>query len=175
MTASASLHQYPAPLRAVFQWFNPSCRQLRWQCKTARNIIEPIFAEKLQERQALREKRLDTNAKSLDAFNMMLDMAEHKGVANYDAAAGQLMLSFAAIHTTTETLGRCLIRLCEYPEVQQPLREEIISVLKEEGWNKTAFPKLMLMDSFMKEVTRHFTMGVSKSKIPLPRNLTIHS
>ncbi|KAF7192020.1 Cytochrome P450 monooxygenase [Pseudocercospora fuligena] len=175
--AGQALHRYPTILRPFVQWWLPECVELRREAKLARKIVGPVFARKLEERQA--QASSDHKQKTTDSLTMMLDVAERRGIANYDAAAGQLLLSIAAIHSTTETVGRCLIRLCQYPDVVQPLRDEIITILKEEGWAKTTLYKLGLLDSFIKEVSRHFTfsniaMGrVAKKRITFSDGTTI--
>ena len=60
----------------------------------------------------------------------------------------------AAIHTTTETTCQALLDICEYPDVADELRKEIVEVLSAEGWAKTSLYKLKLMDSFLKESQR---------------------
>ena len=72
----------------------------------------------------------------------------------YDHCAAQLSLSLASIHTTTEILSQAIVQLCDTPEVVQPLREEVISVLREVGWSRTTFSKMRLLDSFLKETLR---------------------
>ena len=60
--------------------------------------------------------------------------------------------------------SRCLVKLCEHPSLIPELREEMITVLKSDGWAKTSLYKMQLLDSFLKEVSRtsrmaHATMG----------------
>nr|A0A455LM27.1 RecName: Full=Cytochrome P450 monooxygenase atnM; AltName: Full=Arthripenoid biosynthesis cluster protein M [Arthrinium sp.]AYO60886.1 cytochrome P450 monooxygenase AtnM [Arthrinium sp.] len=47
-----------------------------------------------------------------------------------------------------------LYDLCSYPEYIEPLRDELVTVLKESGMTKAGLFKLKLMDSFMKESQR---------------------
>jgi DNA-binding SARP family transcriptional activator len=51
-------------------------------------------------------------------------------------------------------LCHILHNLLTRPEYEQPIREEIIAVIKEEGWSKTAMGKLRKLDSFIKESLR---------------------
>lgn len=71
-----------------------------------------------------------------------------------DYVKHQLGLSMAAIHTTSEGLTQAMLDLCSHLEYIQPLREEVIKVVSEEGWSKTALYKLKFMDSFLKESQR---------------------
>lgn len=81
-----------------------------------------------------------------------------------------------------------IIQICQNPEVLQPLREEIITVLKEEGCeyalallapakavlilrvregSKVSLYKMKLLDSFMKETQRlQASHGNGSSVIP---------
>ncbi|OHX00762.1 cytochrome p450 [Colletotrichum incanum] len=79
-----------------------------------------------------------------------------------DYVAAQLSLTMAAIHTTTEVTCQAIFDIIDHPEVLQPLRQEIIEVISKHGWAKTTLYHLKLMDSFLKESTRH-----------RPRNLAV--
>ena len=56
---------------------------------------------------------------------------------------------------------RCLVKLCEYPEIVPLLRTEMITVLRAEGWAKPSLYKMRLLDSFLKEVSRVSRMGLT--------------
>ncbi|OAQ97573.1 hypothetical protein LLEC1_01206 [Akanthomyces lecanii] len=66
----------------------------------------------------------------------------------------QLALSLAAIHTTTDLLSETLLRIAKNPDIIPALREEIISVYRSDGWEKTALYKMKLLDSTIKETQR---------------------
>jgi cytochrome P450 len=100
-----------------------------------------------------------------DTIAWMLDLqAKTPGAkdGDVDFVAAQLMLSLAAISTTSEVQTHAVFELCEHPEFVAPLREEIISVVREEEaagrkksvWSKNMLFKLKFMDSFLKEVLR---------------------
>ena len=72
----------------------------------------------------------------------------------YNQAAMQLALSVVAIHTTSDMITQIVFDLCGRETLIQELRQEIISVISQEGWKKTALYKLQLMDSFLKESQR---------------------
>lgn len=114
-------------------------------------------------RKAVVDEALKTGQKppkSADTIGWMHEISRGRRV-NY--VHGQLFLSFAAIHTTTETITGCLFDISYYPHIVQPLREEIIEVLGVDGWSRTALHKLKLMDSFMKESQRRHAIGTSES------------
>ncbi|KAJ5134986.1 hypothetical protein N7526_006351 [Penicillium atrosanguineum] len=67
-----------------------------------------------------------------------------------------LAISFAVIRISSSVPTHLLYDLCAQPEYIAPLREEIESVLREEGslFTKGALNKLFKLDSFMKESQR---------------------
>jgi cytochrome P450 len=83
-------------------------------------------------------------------------------------AKNQLTLTFAAIHTTTMNTTNILYTLATTPEYIGPLREEIQRVLSEnDGQLSTrALQQMEKLDSYMKEVNRVYTPGLSKSPCP---------
>lgn len=68
----------------------------------------------------------------------------------------QLLLSMAAIHTTTISVVAIMYELAARPEYIEPLREEMVNAIEEDGGvlKKTTLNKLMKLDSFMKESAR---------------------
>ncbi|EEU38661.1 uncharacterized protein NECHADRAFT_95128 [Fusarium vanettenii 77-13-4] len=156
-SAAAELRQWPFFLRPFVYWFLPLCRKLRQEVKDADALIMPEVnrrKEAVLKAQASGEKPPRTS----DTIGWMFEISRGRDV-NY--VYGQLFLSFAAIHTTTETITGCVLDISSYPEIVQPLREEIISVIGEHGWAKTSLYKLKLMDSFMKESQRRHYMGMT--------------
>jgi hypothetical protein len=62
--------------------------------------------------------------------------------------------------TSYQTFTHALFHLAANPEYAEILREEAISVIKQEdGWTKTAMRKLEKADSFLRESAR--TNGIS--------------
>ncbi|KAF8186872.1 cytochrome P450 [Mycena galopus ATCC 62051] len=70
-----------------------------------------------------------------------------------------LNVNFGALHTTTQGLLHALYTLAANLQYVQPLREEIESVLRSEGWTKAAMGKLVKLDSFLKESFRFVPGG----------------
>ncbi|KAK7695491.1 hypothetical protein QCA50_000127 [Cerrena zonata] len=60
----------------------------------------------------------------------------------------------AAIHTTSQSFTFALYRLAANPEWILRMREEVESVVKAEGWTKSAMQKMHHVDSFLKECQR---------------------
>lgn len=157
-SAAAELRQWPSFLRPFVYRFLPKCQNLQKQVKDANSLITP----EVERRQAgVRQAHAAgvKPPKSSDTIGWMYEISRGRDI-NY--VHGQLFLSFAAIHTTTETITGCLLDIASYPEIVEPLRKEIIEVIGENRWEKTSLYKLKLMDSFMKESQRRHSMGISE-------------
>lgn len=160
--AARELRFWPTLLRPFIANFLPSCRKIQQQIQQARDIIEPV----LEERRKAKEAEASTGApreRYVDAMQWMEDSA--KG-APYDPAVAQLSFSLAAIHTTSDMLNQVLVDLCGKDKLIQELREEIISVITQDGWKKTTLYKLKLMDSVLKESQRLKPISIGKWQSP---------
>ena len=73
---------------------------------------------------------------------------------DYDPAISQLMMSFSSIHTSADLVMQVILDLAQHPDLIEPLRNELSTVLGEQGWRKTSLYKLKLMDSVIKESQR---------------------
>lgn len=168
--AAQSLRVYPRYLRKLVHWFQPECRQLRAQLDEAREIIALVIEERHQARKTAAEA-----GQSIPEYNDAIDWADQeaglKGSSRYDPAVFQLILSVAAIHTTTDLTSQVILDLAQHPEFIQPLREEISSVLSAEGWKKTALYNLKLLDSCIKESQR--MKPINASKLPAQASFNV--
>lgn len=156
--ASNLLRLCPDLLRPILYWFIPTCTRLRREVRDSRRLIMP----EVEKRIASAQKALEAGGplpKTSDTIGWMMEVSKGRRV---DYVAGQLSLTMAAIHTTSESTVRSILRLCEHPELVEPLRTEMISVLQQEGWSKTSLYKLRLLDSFLKEVQRLDGLSTSK-------------
>ncbi|KAJ5772737.1 hypothetical protein N7457_007633 [Penicillium paradoxum] len=148
--ATEQLRQWPKPLRPLVNWVLPSCRMIRSDMKQALALITPI----LNERRANRAAALaadEAPTQYNDAIDWMEDVAKGRP---YNPAISQLLLSMAAIHTSADMLTQILFDLASQPDIIKALREEIITVTRENGWSKISLYKLVLMDSTIKESQR---------------------
>lgn len=164
--AAMELRMFPKRLRLLAHWFLPSCRQVRALRKEAMDLITPIAEDRRREKAAPGSALQYNDA--LEWFEQVFDGDE------YNAASFQLALSTAAVHSTADLLTQVLFDLIEHPDLVDNLRKEIVSVISETGWKKTAMFKLRLMDSVLKEsqrlkpaITRKYPrFGVSR-QLPL--------
>ncbi|PGH12056.1 hypothetical protein AJ80_06875 [Polytolypa hystricis UAMH7299] len=148
--AAEELRLWPKFTRPWVAGFLSSVQKIRADLKEARRIIIPVLEKRKAEKQAaLKEGK--TPERYTDAMEWMEECAKGR---SYDAPVAQLSLSVAAIHTTSDMITQVLYDLCGRDELVDALREEIITVVREEGWKKTTLYKLKLMDSVLKESQR---------------------
>lgn len=123
----------------------------------ARRVIQPV----LEKRRAL---KAEAKARGEDLqFNDAIDWFDRADGGNeVDQAMSQLILSVAAIHTTSDLTSQTLIEIMKHPEIIEPLRQEIVSVLETDGWAKTALYKMKLLDSVIKESQRIKPIAISE-------------
>ncbi|KAJ5028309.1 cytochrome P450 [Bipolaris maydis] len=148
--AAFMLTPVPLSLRFLVAMFSKQCGVVRRQLRRAQELIRPV----IEERRLLKEQARK-EGKPIPKFNDAIEWGEQecKGIS-YDPASLQLSLSVAAIHTTSDLLSKLLILLAREPELIEPLREEIITVLKRDGWSKNSLFNMKLVDSAMKEAQR---------------------
>lgn len=84
----------------------------------------------------------------------------------YDPVLMQLLLSAAAIHTSTDLLSQTIGDLAQNQDFIDPLRKEIAQCLSDGGWKKTTLYQMKLLDSCVKESQRMKPVALRKS----PRN-----
>ena len=159
MGASRALRLWPSILAPFIYRFIPACRALRAQGLAARRIID---GEIKRRRVKWEEDRKNGKpvTKTADSLGWMQELSHGKP---FDLSGGQLSLTFAAIHTTSDLLTKVMYKLCEHPEYIQPLRDEMVSVLSKEGWKKTSLYQMKLLDSTLKETQRVEPPSFSKS------------
>lgn len=134
-------------------------RQLRRREKEATEFLEPLVQERVE------AQKKDPNWQPPDdMMQWMLNRSKGLSSVKYIAKM-QLGLTFAAIHTTSMTATNILYTLAATPEYVEPLREEIRTVMADNGGLITsrALQQLLKLDSYMKEVIRCYPPGVSKS------------
>ncbi|KAJ3480754.1 hypothetical protein NLI96_g8123 [Meripilus lineatus] len=66
-----------------------------------------------------------------------------------------ITMNFATIHATAMSFAHALYRLAANPQYIKPLREEVEMVIEEQGWTKSALPRMRRLDSFLRECQRY--------------------
>jgi hypothetical protein len=135
----------------------------------AREAIQPV----IQERMRLKAKATGEQApKFNDAISWFEDAAN---AASFDPQIVQLSLSTVAVHTTTDLLSQTLADIVMHPQIIEPLRKEIISVLSEdEGLKTTSLGKMKLLDSCIKESQRLKPLSMGKETKHLCYYIRVH-
>ncbi|KAL1955895.1 hypothetical protein VTO42DRAFT_7968 [Malbranchea cinnamomea] len=167
--AAQDLRLWPRPTRWIVAPFLASYRKIQQELDEARAIITPV----LEERRAAKEAVIRAGNKPPRYNDAMQWMEECAKGRPYDPAIAQLGFSLAAIHTTSDMLTQVLLDLCERQELIQELRREVITVLQEEGWKKTALYKLKLMDSTLKESQRLKPIAIGTMRRLTEKDITL--
>ncbi|KAF5560548.1 ent-kaur-16-ene synthase [Fusarium napiforme] len=141
-------------IRPLAHWFLPECKKLRQERKDAIDIITPL----IERRRELRRAAIAAG-QPLPVFHDAIDWSEQEAEAagtgaSFDPVILQLTLSLLSIHTTYDLLQQTMIDLGRHPEYIEPLRKEVVQLLREEGWKKTTLFKMKLLDSAIKESQR---------------------
>nr|L7WRY5.1 RecName: Full=Cytochrome P450 monooxygenase notH'; AltName: Full=Notoamide biosynthesis cluster protein H' [Aspergillus versicolor]AGC83579.1 P450 monooxygenase [Aspergillus versicolor] len=142
LTAVVAVQKWGAVLHPIVHWFLPSCRRLRAQNKRARELLQP-------ELDRIKESPLED-----ETFTSLAWIHGYGQGYIYDPGLAQLRLSAVANHTTSDMMTKTLIRICENPELIQPLREEAIEAVRGGGLRVAALQKMFLMESVMQESQR---------------------
>ncbi|SJL13071.1 uncharacterized protein ARMOST_16508 [Armillaria ostoyae] len=98
----------------------------------------------------------DWPGKPNDLVSWLLDIdyGDGKRRSVKDHCSRVLLLNTAAIHTTSMTFATALYALASHPEYAETLRDEVESIINEEGCTKAAMGKMNQLDSFVKEAQR---------------------
>ncbi|KIK72385.1 hypothetical protein PAXRUDRAFT_22046 [Paxillus rubicundulus Ve08.2h10] len=113
--------------------------------------LGPIIEER---RKYLEEYGEDWADKPNDFLSWLMDTPEGSKSSIKDLTLRILFVTFAAIHTSSNSFTQALYNLAANPQYIQPLREEVESVIKVGGWSKAALAKMRKVDSFLKESQR---------------------
>lgn len=101
-----------------------------------------------------------------DFLQWMMDESDEFDGQPHKLAHRLLILTLAAVHTTSMAATQTLFDLCVHPEYMEPLREEISQAVQEDGaFTKQTLTKLRKLDSFMRESQR---LNPPSLRIPLP-------
>lgn len=147
--AGSELRTWPDFLRPVVHWFLPSCQKARALLNPPRQILKPV----VEKRKELKAEAL-AKGKPPPVFDDAMTWFEMEYGPNHDPAIAQIQLSSVAIDSTSDLLQDVMQQIARHPEIMQPLRDEIVEVLGNQGLLKTSLYNLKLMDSVIKEAQR---------------------
>ncbi|CAK5271097.1 unnamed protein product [Mycena citricolor] len=89
-----------------------------------------------------------------DLISWLLELAGPEGRHPEPIIARIMSVNMAAIHTSSMALTHAIFDLTTYPEYLEPMREEAESVVRAEGWTKSALSSMHKIDSFIRETQR---------------------
>ncbi|KAI1758310.1 cytochrome P450 monooxygenase [Xylaria castorea] len=147
-----ALSKYPVNLRPYIGRLFPECRRVNDYFGRSRKVMDPL----LKKRREMKQAALAAGQPA-PVFNDALEWIEQESKAlnsGYDPVEFQLILSTVAISTTADLLQITLVELIQHPESMQAVRDEIIHVLRQEGWKKSSLYNMKLLDSVIKETQR---------------------
>lgn len=166
------LRLWPESVRFIVHWFLPSCKRTRALVRTVQRHVTTV----IQKRQRLRDSKQKGEAGENTEFNDVVEWLDKAASGSpYNPVSAQLVLSVVGIHTTSDLLCQTLIDLAQHPDMVQALRQEMVEVLRDDGWQKTSLHKLKLMDSVIKESQRLKPTSIGKNDpvlISVPSMLT---
>lgn len=144
------LRMLPTLVRPVVARLLPSYWRIYSNLAAGRRLLGPIIQER---RQAAAN---DVSwQKPNDFLQWLIDGARPDEGSVADLVHRQLLVSLGSIHTTSMMCSHFFFDLCAHPEYLEPLRKEIITVLREDGgFKKSTLNKLRKLDSFLRESQR---------------------
>ncbi|OJJ39637.1 hypothetical protein ASPWEDRAFT_49568 [Aspergillus wentii DTO 134E9] len=165
-----ALRFFPRFLRPVIAPLLPFKHHLNKNVETARRIVGQI----VRERRTLQAERPMQYTKPMDILQWMMDLATGDETSPEDLAQRMLILSVTSIHTTTLTMTQPIYDLCAHPEFWDPLRQEVVDVLRAHGgWTKGTLSDLRKMDSLLKESQRFGPVFLLTFNRILPKPITL--
>ncbi|KAF9477848.1 cytochrome P450 [Pholiota conissans] len=122
------------------------------------NHLQPLVADRLSQQ---RLHGFEWPGKPNDTLMWTMDEAQKSGeeVTAYGMATRLYFLTFAS-DGIAMMLSCALYEVATRPEYIKPLRDEVESVVGQEGWSKDSISKLYKMDSFFREVHRCYDLNI---------------
>lgn len=119
--------------------------------KRAMALLEPTINNRLRQ-----EERYGKNwpGKPNDCISWLLDIAKGYQRTPRDLTIRILHINFAAIQSTSTMFTQALFDLAVRPSYIEALRDEVESVIRDDGLTKLSLHKMRKLDSFIKESQR---------------------
>ncbi|KAK7457145.1 hypothetical protein VKT23_010445 [Stygiomarasmius scandens] len=133
--------------------------------RRAKRHLKPIIEERLRMREQFGK---DWPDKPNDFIQWSMDAEQNAPLSQRtsveDLCIRILASNFASVHTTSLAFTYALYNLASRPELAEPLRKEVQTVVEKEGWSKVGMVQMRLLDSFLKESQR--LNGVGATGLP---------
>ncbi|KAJ7036533.1 cytochrome P450 [Mycena alexandri] len=159
----------PAFLRPTL---GPLIASLNSNMRRAGKHLTPLVAERLKKMEEVGSK--DWPGKPNDLISWLMDSAQGEELTLNALVQRVIFVNFAAIRTSTDTFVHLLFDLAAEPSFVQPLREEVETIVNEEGWTRASVGKMFKIDSFLRESQRMHGIGTQSlgRKIVKPGGFT---
>lgn len=149
------LRLFPMWTHGFLTWFMPSAYKGDAYVERAKTLLVPEIDRR---RKAKANGLVESEDCKHNLLSWMMEIAEAEEGEASALAHLEVVMSLASIHTSQMNAVHCLYDLLAHPEYLEPIREEIRTVVRQEGswmkWEKPAFTKLRKLDSFMRESQR---------------------
>ncbi|TFK48297.1 cytochrome P450 [Heliocybe sulcata] len=118
--------------------------------KTGMRLLKPVLDERVK---ALEDADGDWSSQPNDMLSWLI--ASVPKDETLDTMTRRMLgVNVAAIHTISHTFTHSCYYLAANQQFIGPIRKEVEEVIGADGWTKGAFGKLVLLDSFLREVLR---------------------
>ena len=159
-----TVRKWPEILKPLVMRWSTNLSQTQ---ATARGLLLPILEERVKEEKAARAQGVaKTRDREDDMIQWVMDYASDQELDANKLVYRMLHINVAAVHTSSTTMADVLYAVILFPQYQEELREEIITIFRREGgWSKQTLTFLYKMDSFMTECGR-ITPNASRKSTP---------
>ncbi|KAL7285069.1 hypothetical protein ACG7TL_000160 [Trametes sanguinea] len=120
-------------------------------------ILKPIIEER---KRRMAEYGEDWDDRPSNLLQWIMDEAKIRNESDVTIIERILLMNFAAIHTSSNSITHAIYHVAEHPEYLQTLREEIEPILQEEGWTKAGMAKMWKLDSLLRESQRYNGLNI---------------
>lgn len=150
--AASTVQRWPVNLRPYIGRLVPACRRVRAFYGRSRKLIDPVMEAREAVKRAASQAGQPVPVFN-DALGWLVEESKDRAL-EHDAATFQLIISVVSLNTTTDLLQTVLVDLIQHPEYIEAVREEVVRVLREHGWQKSSLYNMKLLDSVIKESQR---------------------
>ncbi|CAZ83812.1 unnamed protein product [Tuber melanosporum] len=145
----------PKPIRPIYSYVRNLVKDIAEDKRKAESLLAPVIRKRLEE-ESLAKKNGTVFQKPNDMLQWLSDRVDQKHKTTKGLSELQLVLSLAAIHTTSISFLNAIFDLLAHPECIQPIREEMEAIISANNGvlDRVALRKMKKTDSFFKESMR---------------------
>jgi cytochrome P450 len=127
------------PAYFIFPKLDNSWNPFRFDAYKKLNLVNEYFEEIINKRREVMKKDQDYDAKDVLSLLIESNLNDVNGLTNEEVKNNTLIFFLAGQDTTSFTLCATLHLLAEHPDIQDKLRQEVISVLGKEEYINEKF------------------------------------